>query len=142
MARHPDLGARRNRAIAVITSRPGIDEDRLAIALGLPLRIKRKDRISSDGRPSEGRSVTLLTLIKELEAAGVIRCERATFADSREPRKLYPADYQAPQKQLFQPPQRRDNLKIFKPGDPDYPSLAPEPERPTLKRSVKSLLSS
>ncbi|WP_088893157.1 hypothetical protein [Leptolyngbya ohadii] len=80
-------------AIAIIKQRPGIDQDRLAVALGYnPWR--------NNGR---GRNFTVSELILKLDREGKIRAERGEFAMRTEPYKLYPPDYEPQKRPLFQP---------------------------------------
>lgn len=92
MPTRQELERRRTQAIAIINQRPGINQDSLAIALGLPAR-----------DPKGNRSRVVFNLIKRLEKSGLIKFEKEKFAGYGELPRLYPANYQKPESRLFQP---------------------------------------
>lgn len=74
-------------AIAHIKRRPGISQDELAVAIGLPGR---------HSRTKKARNPLMKRLIEELVSSGAIWAARDEFAAEGDPLRCYPAGYKKP----------------------------------------------
>lgn len=96
-----------DRVMAIVRLRPGINSQNLAVAAGLPPKCRR-------GRSgSQALSYSAINrILKILEENGEIRTE-CIFDMQGKPSRVYPADFQQPEKNLFKPADHRRECKSY-----------------------------
>lgn len=88
--------ALKRAALAHINRRPGINQDELAVAIGLSNRTR--NGIEHKGfRVIRSRNPTVKRLIEELSDSGEIWAAKDEFASKNDPLRCYPAGYRKPQ---------------------------------------------
>lgn len=85
-------------ALALINQRPGITQDSLAIALGMPPRVEY-----AQGRNRRRFTKGFRRLIEVLIREGSVERRKAQFAGANEAWKFFPAGFQPKKRELFKP---------------------------------------